>query len=732
MNSTELRTLCAGFALIATFCAIGANAQPSRSTIVIHLEPRNASTTPAGVLTLQSTTELLQRREVTVKSGVAQLVETAGSVWELQFANDRWWSPVRTITFPAADVIEQQTLQVWRTGVVNGRLTAGDKDIELPKSITLTVESPPQPVAPPAIPRGTMFDCPVAADGSWSCRVPATALDLVLRQKGITPHYRWGVVVATNEPKDLGNFVLKRGASFTAWLDRATAKKLKSPARARLVRSVTPLGVETSARLTVPVAEASFNAQGAVQLAPLPAGIYVLEVWAEGFATARVSPVEIYRGSESVFRKPIELHPPITVAVSVDPPADPAGRPWRIDWQHNNDFVSGPDPFPPFSAAVDKEGALKIPRQEPGTYFLQVLNASGDRIAERSLVVHDEHDGLCRVQVESHDVKGTLRLGGEPLTATLWFGSRFGAERVKMTSNAEGAFSGALPRRGEWPLDVESSELSLLTMTDVTVPDGGKTLDIDLPDTTLSGWVIGSDGQRLTRGSVAVRTGVRLVEPRLAADGSFTLRALAPGVVHLIATDRRTGETSAGVDVPLSEGEKRAGVELRIDPVTAVVGTVVSRGKPVIGASVSGLGLDMGSQIVESTATDVTGRFVINIPQRAKRAHFVVAAPGRTLQSFELAITAPPLTLELEPIGGVIELVVSGPFRLSRNGMNVPVSAITDWMSGHGDPLSDLSVMHIPDLAPGHYDVCSTGSATPTCIGGELAPGGTLRLVAPK
>jgi hypothetical protein len=721
----------AAFALIATVFAIGGYAETGRGTIVVRLETRHTSASPSGTLTLRSATDPVKRRDVVAKNGVVQLTGDAGAIWELQFAGDGWWSPTRTITYPAADATEQQTLPLWRTGVIKGRLTLGDKDIELPKSITLTVESPPQPASPPEIARGTTFDCPVASGGSWSCRIPATTLDLVLRQKGITPHYRWGISVSTTEPKDLGTFVLKRGASFTAWLDRASAKKLKRPARARLVRSVTPLGGETSARLSVPVAEAPFSAQGAVQLAPLPAGIYVLEVSADGFATARVSPVEIYRGSESVFRKPIELYPPITVAVSVDPPADPAGKPWRVSWQRNNDFVSGADPFPMFDAAVDKEGTVQIAGQEPGTFFLHVLNTAGDRIAVRSLVIRDETDAVIRVNVASHDVKGTLRLGGEPLAATLWFGSRFGAERVKMTSSAEGAFKGALPRRGKWALDVESSELSLMTMADVTVPDDDEPLDIDLPDTTLSGWVVGSDGQRLTRGSVAVRTGVRTIEPRLAADGSFSLRALAPGVVHLIATDRRTGETSSGIDVPLSEGENRAGVELRIDARKGVVGTVMSRGQPVIGASVSGLGLDVGTQIIGSTATDVTGRFVLYIAERAKRARFTVAAPGRTLQTFDVVLTPTPLALELEPVGGVIELATSGPFRLSRNGMTISISAITDWMSGHGDPLSDLSVMHIPDLAPGHYEVCSTGSPTPACVGGELAPGGTLRLVVP-
>jgi len=150
----------------------------------------------------------------------------------------------------------------------------------------------------------------------------------------------------------------------------------------------------------------------------------------------------------------------------------------------------------------------------------------------------------------------------------------------------------------------------------------------------------------------------------------------------------------------------------------------------VIGASVVGYGLEIGAQDHASTATDVNGRFALYLPQRARRAHFTVGAPGRTLQSFELAIGATPLTIELEPVGGLLEIVVSGRFRVARNGVAIPLPAITDWMSGHGDPLNDLAVMRIPDVAPGHYEVCS--AATAACVSGELAPGGTLRLSVPN
>lgn len=713
-------------AALVVFAGVAALLAATQSTVTIRLDPHNGGAPPAK--TLVFTNEGRASSPPTRAAG-QQYTADSGSEWQVHVDADGWWSPTRTIVFPASGVAEE-TLPVWRTGIVSGKVTAGDPDIEVPKAITLTVESPPEPATPPEIARGTQFECPVGADGGWSCRVPATTLDLVIRQKGITPHYRWGVAVAANESKDLGTFVLKHGASLSAWLDRATLKQLKTSAHARLVRSVTPYGGQTSARLSAPVAEATFNSRGAVQLAPVPPGTYVLEVSADGFATSRVAPVEIFRGSESVFRKPIELHPPLTVSVTVEPPADADGKPWHIDWRRNNDFVTGAEPLPGFKDAVGNDGVVKIPQQEPGTFVATILSANGDRVADRSFVIHDELDADLRIKLESHTVHGKLRLGGEPLAATIWFGGKFGAQRIKATSDAEGVFKAGVPHRGEWMLDIESSEPALLTIAKVSIGENDDALDINLPDTRVSGWVVGSDAQRVTRGDVNVIAGNRALNVPLAPDGSFQLRALPPGKLTISARDRRSGESSSHVELTLAEGAHHENVELRIEPSHAVTGTVMSRGQAVIGASISGLALDLGTQPWASTATDVNGRFVLYLNAQAKRARITVAAPGRTLQVFELAITPTPLTIELEPVGGTLELGVSGPFRLSRNGVPIPVNVITDWMSGHGDPLEDLAVMRIPDVAPGRYDVCSAKSAA--CVSGELAPGGTLQLIVPK
>jgi hypothetical protein len=49
---------------------------------------------------------------------------------------------------------------------------------------------------------------------------------------------------------------------------------------------------------------------------------------------------------------------------------------------------------------------------------------------------------------------------------------------------------------------------------------------------------------------------------------------------------------------------------------------------------------------------------------------------------------------------------------------------LLEWLGAHGDPLTDLARLRIPDLAPGHYRACDGAQ----CAEGDLAPGGSLRL----
>ena len=50
-----------------------------------------------------------------------------------------------------------------------------------------------------------------------------------------------------------------------------------------------------------------------------------------------------------------------------------------------------------------------------------------------------------------------MKLGKEPLAASLWFGGFYGSPGIKMESGTDGKFHGALPNDGWWEVDVDSS-----------------------------------------------------------------------------------------------------------------------------------------------------------------------------------------------------------------------------------------------------------------------------------
>ncbi|MCU1229031.1 MAG: hypothetical protein JWO97_1915, partial [Acidobacteria bacterium] len=309
--------------LIVLLAVVPVSAQSS-GAIAIRPLLRNAAAASAQ---LRFTARRVDDANVVKEITDGLLRAEPNSRWEVVVANDGWWSPTDDVTMPAAGTQIEHEIPLWRTGRISGRVAVADD--KLPSTITWMVDSPPRRKKEPEIRRGTEFTCPVDADGKWVCSLPATLLDLTLRAKGFTPHYRWDVAIAVNENLDLGRFALKRGASFLAWLDRESAGLLKEPARASLLRPLSDAPSQTTARLREPVASATFNKRGAVQLTAVPAGVYLLEVRAKGFAVSRIYPVEIYEGKESVFRKGILLQPPLTVRLAVDPPGDPSGARWR-------------------------------------------------------------------------------------------------------------------------------------------------------------------------------------------------------------------------------------------------------------------------------------------------------------------------------------------------------------------------------------------------------------------
>jgi hypothetical protein len=323
-----------------------------------------------------------------------------------------------------------------------------------------------------------------------------------------------------------------------------------------------------------------------VQLAPVPPGLYTLEVSAPGYAMARLDRLQVYEHSESVLRAPIRLEPPITLRLWVDPPHDPEGHAWSLAVSRLSEFsfhgttVTAGTPL--------REGLLLLPGQSPGRFRVRVRDAHGDDFASRELEIHDQADASRTLTLPLLALQGTLTSGKEGLPGTLTFGGRSGSERIRVTADREGKFQVTLPRPGRWVIDVEEESSAVLAAVTTTVNASQETLNIELPATEVNGWVTGTDGKRLEGARVMVITAGTNLNAASEADGTFRVRGLAEGPTQLSAIDRRTGESSRTVDVQVQEGSAAPEIGLAIRGSRRLKGMVTSEGQPLIGARVSG------------------------------------------------------------------------------------------------------------------------------------------------
>jgi hypothetical protein len=655
-----------------------------------------------------------------------------GSRWHVSLEMDGYWSPSTVVEIPAGDAARQLDVPVWQTATVLVRTRFPDTP---PKTIALGAESPPEPSREPEIARGTTFPCAAADDGVTRCTVPAATLDLAFRASGYAPVYRWGVPLSAGKPADLGELQFRKGASVVAWLDRESTRMLEGPARGMLSRMIAPEASQTAARLRAPVAEADFGPNGAVQFVSVPPGTYVITVAAKGFAPARAFPIEVWEGNETALRKPIALDRPMTIRLTVRPPAAPDGGAWRVDLRRANDFAGGHDAERAVQGRVDAGGVIEVPEQTPGRFLATLTDGSGSVYARRDLDIRTRQDADVLVEVPLVPVRGRVLLGEEPLPSDLWFGGRDGMVRVKIAGDDEGTFEGVLPRDGTWPVRVVGRSPKLEAQVAVEVRD--EELTVRVPDTTVRGIVVDPGGGPVDQVEITATSFAQGVTLRADSDGSFVFRGLPESAIVFQARDLRTGRRSRGVQSLLKAGSSGEPVELWLEPDKRVAGRVVTRGAPVIGARVTAIALfDETGNAQARTVTNEHGAFELQLPAAARRAQLLVGAPGRTLQNYDVELTGEPLVLELDAVGGTLLLAwPKGDFPvLARAGVPLGVPDLTAWARGQGEVWQGQR-LRVPNAAPGPYKLCTmktvkdeNGVARPRCREGTLAPGGTLSL----
>jgi hypothetical protein len=758
------------FSLLVLWLAMAgaAGADPLEIVASIHgdAEPEDppAVTVVAEPVSGSTGAEEEIRAEMRVPGRVSiELGDRDRGVWEVHLEAPGWWSPTISVsrTRGAEPSIVRSTL--WPTGTITAKL----RDVDEARG-RVTAEFAPERGSGRTEPRG-QSDCRIVEELA-RCEVPVGAHLLRMGLEGHVPRYFFGRRVDAGKELDLGELSFEPGASISGWVEREDGEPLGD----RVVVAVRPgAGTELASvgKLRVRNHRAVVEENGFFQITGVRDGTVVLqaEVDPEGpegearFGLEMVSrPLEtqVVEDRESRLRYPLVLLSPLKLAVVVEPPTDVWGEPWDL-------LVGaigrvGGQLTPVREGKVPLSGYWEMEGLAPGEYLVKVVSSSEEqssfakvRLGEDLLPVLIELDGIA--------VEGEVLLGDEPVVAKIWFGGRYGAEKVTVQSDEEGRFSTALPRSGDWYLEVEAEDPPVQTeISAVEVePDGSGEaawVEIHLPDTRVAGRVVDEEG-RGVRALVNAVPGEdqTMVQKTSEDDGSFEVRGLPEGLVSVEAVARHPRSPRMVLQskrriLTLSEGSEPSPIELVLESQKPLNGRVMSPDGPVPGARLGAVSTPFTGHDNPVFPTDGEGIFETGVPPSARQVSLTTAAPGYALTSRVVPVgeeDSPPILIRLGEAAGTLEL----PERsedgsadtydaLYLDGAEVHQGLLNQWASIHpGEAVPRAGYRVIPRMAPGLYRLCRrlepwSGKAPsevppPRCTEGYLAPGAVLALDLP-
>lgn len=743
MPSAFLRHFFLAIPLLLTGAA--AQEQPRLASVVIELSQKAGATAPMQGAVVLRPAEGEPVRVPVLSSGPLSTRLPAGSTWEVAADLPGFWAPRKTLAVGQADQETRLVLDLWPMGTVSGVVQVKQKGLPLPRQVLVKTLAAPAFARRLPSPKGAL-DCPVDEKGAWTCSLPAATFDLVVSAEGFIPHYRWAVDIPAGKTRPLGTLELERGASVAGWA--AVEGGAIEPDRC-MVR-LAPLasgGADPKAALDIERSTVQKNVgkDGFFQLTGLAPGMYALEIQQPGHSPARVAPLRVMSQVETFLEQPLVLSRLVELSFEVSPALDWLGRPWRAQVTRLETGTGNLNPVV-FDGQAAEDGRIEVPAQRPGRFAILVQDSLGNRLAHRELILEDSSSASERIEISLVTLEGRVRLGQEPLQARLSFGGRPDAVRVELQSDGDGRFHGVLPGEGNWRVDIQSAQPRLRSRARVDIRanrSGKATAEIALPDTRVFGTVVDEQGKPVPGADVIVLS--ERVELSEQADpvGSFEVRGLPEGPAWLAAGQ---GSRSSGrTFVSLTEGRAAGPVQLRLQPVKRLTGTVVSPLGPVAGARVDVIA-SVPPQGGGSAKTDAQGSFEMEIPEKTQRVVAVVSAPGFALRAFDAAAGA-PLSLAVSEEEGEIEIrlldddgeLLRQDLRVAlyQNGLPIPGYVYGQWAHEQGQPRGAQS-LRVPNVAPGEYRVClvpmrlplegDPAAAGAECASGLLFRGATLAL----
>jgi hypothetical protein len=578
---------------------------------------------------------------------------------------------------------------------------------------------------------------PCALTGeSFSCLVPAGVFDARLVARGLAPSYFWGARVEAGGTRDVGVLNLKRGASLAGWVEATARSRIdfSSPPTVVTLASHKTEGWQGNPAEGKPSQarddQARVTPQGFFQLTGLTAGAFVLEAERAGWSPAR-APITLVDAEELYLGAPLILRPLASAEVQVSPPTAPAGSAWEarlLALPAGSNTYEAED-----QGAVSPDGAWRSQPVVPGDYLIRLLDGTGAIWHEEAIELEAE-GGLTVIDLELVAIEGLLRSGGEPLAATVVFGTTNHVPNVRMSSDAKGRFAGYLPHAGRWPVEVLLGEGRQQRAPDVSVPKriaGQPTrVELDLPATRLAGTVVAA-GKPVEDAFVLVmkaETGEdsKLANLQVDHDGQFEISGLAAGAVRVRAYDRT--RSSSWVQAELREGDDAPELRLELGDAVQIRGLLLGPNGPVPGGLIAAGALLPDNQSVPlgETRSSADGTFVLSVDARSTAIDAIALVPGCGLEVGRYGISSAPaaaMTIPCGPSRGQIRLATKSPGgALTHGGGTFAASGLLSLAERAGLLSADERGFLLKGMGSGLYRFCVTGR----CVDGELAGGGEL------
>lgn len=652
----------------------------------------------------------------------------AGSAWRLTVEAPGIWAPEALLQVGGRSPVAFHLLP---TGTLTGRALSPPKDL---KSVEVRFKSPPHKGGDEI--QQTVLDCPLHGE-RWECQIPAATLDIRLRAEGFIPRYHWSVTVRPGGRTDLGPFDLVRGASLVGWVRVEGSVPPGQGPSVELLPAV--MGAVTD-RLSQRSQTTRPTERGFFQLTGVPSGAVIVTARLSGFSPARSQPLTIHSGSEVELRDPLVLAPPLPLEVQFHPPLDPYRQPWHIELMDPGPSLT-PSRFERAAEGVaDLQGVFRKEGLAPGRYMLFVRDMAQSHWYDDWIEIAPGQAPL-EIQFDLLTVEGRLTADKKPLEATLWFTRPEGTPRIRFDADAKGEFSGALPREGEWWVDLElpTGGVSALPPVEVKRAPGSSVahVDIRVPDTRLAVQVKDEAGKPVPGAQVIVfavppRERRRQIDAITDESGELLVRGLGPGAVQVFA--HKETASSDWLTPTLAEEAQDPPLSLVLREKVRLSGRIVAPEGPLPGARVLLVpAIAPGAEgWVGQGLSEADGRFQVLLDRYFPGGCLAVFPPGFAARLMPAPTLSPPpqdLAIPVSQEGGDLrvdgrDLGKQGLYtsQILHDGVRVPLWTFV--REGRG--VKDAEGWYtLSLLEPGSYSFCLEAGA---CDSGFLAANGELKL----